>query len=379
MNLKDFKSGVYRQQYQYKSFLPEKINHTWIWDDPKINVLLEKATQSLGELNAFSLIVPDVDVFIQMHIVKEAQASSKIEGTKTNIDEAVMDKNVIVPEKRDDWQEVQNYIRAMKHAIEQLEKLPLSNRLLKEMHKILLTGVRGEHKLPGEFRRSQNWIGGSNPSDAVYVPPTHNEVPELMSDLEKFLHNEEIEVPHLIKIAIGHYQFETIHPFNDGNGRCGRLMITFYLVANKLLIKPSLYLSDFFEKNRTSYYDALSRVRESNDLLHWIKFFLNGVIATAEKGKKTFQEILKIKNDIDAKIVRLNRKAERGREFVHYLYSKPVVSINDVVELFKITKMSAIALINDFEKLGILKETTGYKRNRLFAFNNYLRLFQRNI
>ncbi|MBU2600496.1 Fic family protein [bacterium] len=379
MNLRDYKSGAYRQQYQYKSFLPEKINHSWIWDDPKINVLLEKATQSLGELNAFSLIVPDVDVFIQMHIVKEAQASSKIEGTKTNIDEAIMDKSVIVPERRDDWQEVQNYITAMKHTIGQLEKLPLSNRLLKEMHKILLTGVRGEHKLPGEFRRSQNWIGGSNPSDAVFVPPTHDEVPELMSDIEKFLHNEEIEVPHLIKIAIAHYQFETVHPFNDGNGRCGRAMITFYLVANKLLRKPSLYLSDFFEKNRTSYYDALSHVRETNDLSHWMKFFLNGIISTAEKGKKTFQETLKLKNDIDAKIVKLNRKAEKGREFIFYLYSKPIVSIDDVVNLFKITPRSAISLVNDFEKLGILKEVTGYKRNKLFAFDDYLKLFQSKL
>lgn len=379
MNLKDFKSGVYRQQYQYKSFLPEKINHTWTWDDPNINVLFEKAAGSLGELNAFSLIVPDIDIFIQMHIVKEAQASSKIEGTKTNIDEAIMDKNVIVPEKRDDWQEVQNYIKAMKYAVGKLEELPLSNRLLKDMHRILLTGVRGEHKLPGEFRRSQNWIGGSNPSDAVFVPPIHEEVPDLMSDLEKFLHNEEIDVPHLIKIAIAHYQFETIHPFNDGNGRCGRLMITFYLVANKLLIKPSLYLSDFFERNRTSYYDALSRVREANDLLHWIKFFLNGIITTAEKGKKTFQEIFKLKDDIDAKIVKLNRKAERGREFVRYLYSKPIVSINDIVDVLKITPKSAISLVGDFEKLKILKELTGYKRNRLFVFDEYMKLFQSKI
>lgn len=375
MNLKNFRSGVYKQQYQYKSFLPEKINHTWIWDDPKINVLLEKSTQSLGELNAFSLIVPDIDLFIRMHIVKEAQASSKIEGTKTNIEEAIMDKSVIAPEKMDDWQEVQNYIAAMNYAVEKLKELPLSNRLLKEMHEILLTGVRGEYKSPGEFRRSQNWIGGSNLSDAVFVPPIHDEVPDLMSDLEKFLHNEEIEVPHLIKIAIAHYQFETIHPFNDGNGRCGRLMITFYLVANKLLIKPSLYLSDFFEKNRTSYYDALSRVRETNDLLHWIKFFLNGIIVIAENGKKTFQEILKLKDDIDAKIVKLNRKAERGREFVLYLYSKPMVSINDVVNFFKIAPQSAISLIADFEKLKILKEITGYKRNKLFVFEDYLKLF----
>lgn len=286
-----------------------------------------------------------------------------------------MDKKIIAPEKRDDWQEVQNYIKAMNFAIESLKKLPLSNRLLQEMHKILLAGARGEHKFPGEFRRSQNWIGGSNPSDAVFVPPRHDEVPELMSDLEKFLHNDEIEVPHLIKIAIGHYQFETVHPFLDGNGRIGRLMITFYLVANKLLMKPSLYLSDFFEKNRPSYYDALSRVRESNDLSHWIKFFLNGIIVTAENGKKTFHEILKLKNDTDAKIVKLNRKAERGREFVHSLYSEPIVSIDDVVKHFKITKKSAISLVTDFERLGILKELTGYKRNRLFAFVNYLKLF----
>ncbi len=375
MNLKDFKSGVYRQQYQYKSFVPEKINHTWIWDDPKINVLLEKATQSLGELNAFSLIVPDVDVFIEMHIVKEAQASSKIEGTKTNIDEVIMDKSTIAPEKMDDWQEVQNYIKAMKYAVVKLEELPLSNRLLKELHEILLTGVRGEHKLPGEFRKSQNWIGGSSPSDAAFVPPIPDEVPELMSDLEKFLHNKEIDVPHLIKIAIAHYQFETIHPFNDGNGRCGRLMITFYLVANKLLNKPSLYLSDFFEKNRTSYYDALSRVREANDLSHWIKFFLNGVIATAEKGGGIFQEILRLKDDIDAKVVKLNRKAEKGREFINYLYSQPIVSIDDVVNFLKITKKSAISLVNDFERLKILNESTGYKRNRQFVFEDYWALF----
>jgi Fic family protein len=376
MNFNNFKAGTYLQQYQYKSFLPEKINHSWIWDDPKINVLLEKATQSLGELNAFSLIVPDIDLFIQMHLVKEAQASSKIEGTKTEIDEVLMDKNSIPPEKRDDWQEVQNYIKAMNFAIKKLEKLPLSNRLIKEMHSIVLTGVRGGHKYPGEFRKSQNWIGGSNLKDAVFIPPSHNDIPELMGDLEKFLHNQEIDVPHLIKIAIAHYQFETIHPFLDGNGRTGRLMITFYLVANKLLLKPSLYLSDFFERNRASYYDSLSRVRESNDITHWIKFFLNGIITTTDKGKNTFHSILKLKNSVDAKILKLNKKAERGKELINFLYTKPFVTTNDVVSALQITPKSAILLIYDFERLKIVRELKKAKRNRVFVFEDYLYCFK---
>lgn len=375
MNLKKFKSGIYKQQFKYKNFTPEKINHTWVWDDPKINVLLEKATQTLGELNAFSHIVPDINIFIHMHIIKEANTSSKIEGTKTKIDEVLMDKENIAPEKRDDWQEVQNYVKAMNYAIKKLDKLPLSNRLLKQTHAILLEKARGKHKCPGEFRKSQNWIGGSNISDAVYVPPSHEEMPELMSDLEKFLHNEEINVPHLIKIAISHYQFETIHPFLDGNGRIGRLLITLYLVSHNLLSVPSLYLSDFFEKNRTSYYDALSRVRESNDLIHWIKFFLNGVITTAEKGKKTFQKILKLKDNIDNKIITLGKKAKNAKRLIYILYKKPIININSIITLINVSKRTARELTNELVKRDILKEVTGYKRNRVFEFNEYIKLF----
>jgi Fic family protein len=320
MKLENFKAGSYRQQFQYQGFTPTPVNHVWYWEDPQINTLLETATRKLSELNAFSLLVPDVDMFIQMHIVKEADTSSRIEGTKTQMDEAVMDREQLDPEKRDDWQEVQNYIQAMNEALVELNRLPLSNRLLKKTHAILLKGVRGEHKMPGEFRRSQNWIGGTDLTDAVYIPPGHDEVPELMADLEKFWHNDQIEVPHLIRIAISHYQFETIHPFLDGNGRIGRLLITLYLVSNGFLSKPSLYLSDFFEKNRFAYYDALTAARASDNLIQWIKFFLTSIIKTAEKGQQTFKDILDLRDKIDGKIISLGRKAENARKLIMHLY-----------------------------------------------------------
>jgi len=375
MKFEEFIAGNYIQQYQYKSFSPQKINKNWIWQNPFINVLLENATRALGELNAFTLIVPNVDLFIMMHIVKEANTSSRIEGTKTDINEALMSGDDILPERRNDWQEVHNYIEAINRSIEELETLPLSNRLLRNTHKILMSGVRGEHKTPGEFRKSQNWIGGSGLSDAVFIPPHHEEIGDLMSDLENFWHNPDIQVPHLIKIALSHYQFETIHPFLDGNGRIGRLMITLYLVNFKLLKQPSLYLSDFFEKNRSSYYDALSRVREADDIIHWIKFFLNAVIETANKGKDTFHKILKLKSDSDILVTKLGRRADNVRRIVELFYIKPVLNVKEISKKLSISERTIRNVINDLMKEGLIIESTGARRNRIFVFKKYLSLF----
>lgn len=375
MKFETFKAGRLQQRYQYKSFEPVPVNHAWIWEDPTINTLLENATRALGELNAFSLIVPDIDLFIEMHVVKEAQTSSKIEGTQTGMDEALLPEAQVSPEKRDDWREVRNYIDAVNTAVAELQRLPLSNRLLKQSHAILMGGVRGEHKQPGDFRISQNWIGGSGLVDATFIPPHHEGIPELMSDLEKFWHNEEIIVPHLIRLAISHYQFETIHPFLDGNGRIGRLLIPLYLISHGLLAKPSLYLSDFFERNRASYYDALMRVRLSNDLIHWVRFFLNGVAQTASKGRDAFSQILLLRTRADQQVLQLGKRAPNARQVLSVLYRKPVLMASDLEKALGLSHPTVNALLRDFARLGLLREVTGAARNRLYVFETYLELF----
>lgn len=375
MKLEDFKAGHWQQRYQYKSFEPEPINHDWMWEDASINVLLEKANRALGELNAFSLIVPDIDLFIQMHVVKEAQSSSRIEGTQTAIDEALLPAEQISPEKRDDWQEVRNYIEAVNSAISQLASTPLSNRLLKHTHELLMQGVRGEHKLPGEFRSSQNWIGGSSLADASFIPPHHDGVVAMMGDLELFWHNDQIQVPHLVRIGLSHYQFETIHPFLDGNGRIGRLLIPLYLVSHGLLNKPSLYLSDFFERNRASYYDALMQVRTNNNVIHWLRFFLNGVAETATRGRDLFREILALRAKVEQDVLGLGKRAPLAREALNVLYRQPIVNAKQLETALDITTPTANALIKALMGKGILVEMTGQQRWRSYVFDPYLKLF----
>ena len=294
--------------------------------DAQIDVLLENATRLLEELNAYSPLVPDVDFFIYMHVLKEATTSSRIEGTRTNIDEAVL------PEEELIWSE----------------------------------GMIGSKP---ELDR------GSSIKDAFFIPPAHGELPELLSDLEKFWHNETLALPHLVKIALSHYQFETIHPFLDGNGRIGRLLITLYLVSFGLLTKPTLYLSDFFERNKGAYYDALTVVRTSNDIEHWLKFFLVGVAETAQNGKLTFESIIALRQRSEQRIMTLGKRAKTGQELLKHLYSQPIMNAKQISDRLGITYASASTLAKTFEDLGIFKELTGFKRNRLFLFAEYLDLF----
>jgi Fic family protein len=320
-----------------------------------------------------------VDFFIRMHVSKEATTSSRIEGTQTNIEDVLQKLENIDPEKRNDWEEVRNYIQALNQAIAALGTLPMSGRLLRETHRILMQGVRGEQKQPGEYRTSQNWIGGASLRDAVFIPPHQRDVPDLMADLERFLNEHAHPVPDLIKIGIAHYQFETIHPFLDGNGRIGRLMIPLYLVERGLLAKPSLYLSAFFEQHKTLYYDNLMRVRTHSDLRQWLRFFLEGIRQTAESAIQTFRAIIALREECERAVLTLGKKSPLARRALHLLFSMPIVDGQDLATALSINITTSLRLIEDLMRLGILRETTGFKRNRIFAFQRYIALFEKEM
>lgn len=381
IQIEKFKAGnKVKQDNLYYSFIPTFINTTWKWDNPEINILLEKANLELGGLNSFSDLIPNIDVYIKMHIRAEANKSSRIEGTKTSMEEDLLRIEDISPEKRDDYKEVQNYIAAINYGIDMIKSniLPFSSRLIREIHALLLEGVRGEHRCPGEYRKSQNWVGGSKPSDAKHVPPPHHMLDELMSDLEKFIHNDALKIPHLLKIAILHYQFETIHPFLDGNGRTGRIMIPLYLLEKKILKKPCFYISDYFEKNRLDYYDGLSRVREKNDMTHWIIFFLKAVISTAQNAKNKFQQIVNLVKEYERNLASIKGSFENKTKILDTFYDNPILKVSEIEEKTGINKVT----INNILKSMIAKDlivNTTIKRNKQYVLHKYFEIFSKGV
>jgi Fic family protein len=377
IQLETYRSGhIEKGAGGYNYFVPSDVNDQWQWNNAEINALLEKAAIKLGELNSFARLVPNINLFIQLHVTKEAVVSSRIEGTQTQIDEALLTEEDIAPERRNDWKEVNNYIKALNQAIVELETLPISSRLIKHTHAILLDSVRGEHKQPGEFRNSQNWIGGNSPADAVFVPPHHQYVERLMGDLENLLHNDQITVPALIRIAIAHYQFETIHPFLDGNGRIGRLLITLFLVDSHILEKPLLYLSSYFERDKGLYYDNLMFVRTKSDMTQWLKYFLVGVAETAAQATDTLSQVIQLKADLEQRINQtFGRKSHTASLLLQHLFVNPITDVAKVTAICNLSKKAANDLVADFVNAGILKEMTGQHRNRIFMFDSYVKLF----
>jgi Fic family protein len=337
-------------------------------------VLLSKADRALGRLDGTASVLPNPDLFLAMYVRKEAVLSSQIEGTQASLID-VLDYEA-TGEMIKDVDEIVNCVRAMNKGLERLKELPLSLRLIKEIHEELLQGVRGEHRSPGEFRRTQNWVGpqGSTIHDALFIPPPPQEVLRLMGDLETFMHKK-TQLPYLIKNALIHAQFETIHPFLDGNGRIGRLLITFLLVHDEILHKPLLYLSYHFKKNRTEYYDQLSNVRSNGDWEGWITFFLKGVFEVSQQATETGRKIIQLQERDRGKL----SNNTNGLKLLDYLFVLPYVTIHDICKVTGISASTAGRLVKELINYGILRETTGYSRNRKFIYDDYYNLLKQGI
>ena len=375
MKIEEFVSGRWVERFQYKCFVPEFVNHAWTWESAALTVELEQAIRAIAALDACSRFVPDIDLFIRMHVLREANASSRIEGTQTEMEEAVLSEAFVAQEHRDDWREVNNYVNAMNAAVRELDGLPLSMRLLRQAHAQLLDGVRGRHKAPGEIRTSQNWIGGASLATARFVPPAAEFLPDLLSDLELFWHNDKIDVPNLIRAAITHYQFETIHPFLDGNGRIGRLLIPFYLISKGDLSRPSFYISDYLERHREAYYASLGAAREKGGLLGWVAFFLEAVRATGESGCETFRRIFAFRDEMQGYCAAKGARGENLRRIIRHLYSHPRVTITELAKETGLDYRTASRCVNDMATDGVLVCDTSAARNRIYSLKRYLDLF----
>ncbi|MEI7580090.1 MAG: Fic family protein [bacterium] len=374
--MKNFTSGKYTQQFEYQSFSPSLINRNFTWEDKEIDVYLESAVKALTELKAITNFTPNVDGFIKLHVVKEATYSNRIEGTRTSIDEALLPELNIDIERREDWKEVQNYINAMNYAVCMIEKVPFSIRLINETHKVLLEGVRGKYKLPGEIRKSQNWIGGYDIKSARYVPPHFSEISDLLSDWEKFWHNKDVQVPILIKIAIMHYQFESIHPYLDGNGRIGRLIIILQLIDSKFLDKPILYLSNFIEKNRSEYYELLRKVKNENTLYLWVKFILIAFRDSALESITVLNKLQGLTQEYMKLAETLGRRTQLAIKLIEYMFGNPIISVNIAKVVLDVTFPTANAVINDLTKLNVLRLVNQKERDRLYSLHEYIEAFQ---
>ncbi len=345
----------------------------------KLYRLLEEASRAIGRLDGVTSILPDTPLFLYMYIRKEALLSSQIEGTQSSLSDLLLFETKEAPGvPLDDVQEVSNYVAAMNHGLARIrEGFPISLRLMREIHEILLATGRGSAKQPGEFRRSQNWIGGTRPGNAVFVPPPPEQVPDLMSDLERFIHADTPEIPALIKAGLVHVQFETIHPFLDGNGRLGRLLITFLLCAQGILKEPILYLSLYFKTHRRHYYDLLQQVRERGDWEAWLAFFLEGVAETSVQAADAAREILNLFDADRDRIEGLGRPAASALRVHQLLQQKPIIAIPDAAQRLGISAPTIAKSVHHLERLGILREITGRQRRRLFAYDGYLQILNR--
>lgn len=375
------RAGRYVTQLEgYKAFIPKPLPPVPPVDyDDEMLALLSEADRALGRLDGSTDALPNPDLFVFMYVRREAALSSQIEGTQASlIDLLEFEAQASEPERPADVGEIANYVSAMKYGLERLHELPVSSRLIREIHDRLLSDARGSERTPGEFRRSQNWIGppGCTLAQATYVPPPVDEMKDALGKWETFIHDQR-PMPTLIKVGLAHAQFETIHPFLDGNGRVGRLLITFLLVENRILERPLLYLSHFFKQHRQRYYDHLQAIRDGGDWEAWLKFFLRGVAEVAREATDTARRIVAMREEHRSLITaNLGRGAGKGLTFLEQLYFRPIVNVNTVMHMTDLSFARANGLVGQLHVLGLLRETTGRRRNRVFSYEPYMALFR---
>ncbi len=370
------RAGRYvRQSTGYAAFIPTRLPPDPAIDLARLAPILSAADQGIGRLDGVSRTLPNPDLFVAMYVRREAVLSSQIEGTQSSLDDVLAyELDATATQLPLDVEEVFNHVAAMNYGLERLATLPLSLRLIREIHERLMAGVRRAEKSPGEFRRTQNWIGspGASLRDASFVPPPPHEMIESLGDLERFLH-EPGPLPALVHAGVAHAQFETIHPFLDGNGRVGRLLITFLLVHRGVIGRPLLYLSHYLKRHRTEYYDRLTSIRESGDWEGWLTFFLQGVAATADEATRTSVAILEMRQLHREAVAALGANALR---LLDHLYDRPLVNVNSVATTLGVSWPTAGKLIGQFEERALLQEITGHRRNRIFRYGPYLEMFQ---
>lgn len=361
---------------EYRSFRPTPLPPTLNIDGEMIS-LLANATKSVATLDTLSSYIPNMNLFISMYVRKEALLSSQIEGTQATLEDVLdpfIEKNA-----NQNVADIVNYIKATEFALERMRELPLCNRLLKETHAVLMSGVRGQEKTPGEFRTSQNWIGaaGSSLKNARYIPPNPNDMMNAMSDLEKYINSED-KLDLLIQTALIHYQFETIHPFLDGNGRIGRLLITLFLIEKRVLNSPSLYISYYLKKNRIEYYDRMSEVRNKDNYEQWLKFFLSAVKESAEEAVETIKKLSSLHEENIEKINAMGRASKNARAVFDYLEKNPIIDIGKTSEELNLAFSTVSLAVNRLVDAGILIQTNNVRRNRVFAYEKYLAILRKD-
>ncbi len=361
----------------YEAFIPNPLPLSAPFRMEQFYTLLEKANTSLGRLDGITTVLPSFRRLSNIFMKKEATLSSKIEGTQSTLSDFLIFETKEDQTKSEDNIEIQNYILAMEHGLHKITKLPVSRRLICEIHKILLSSGRGSDKTPGEFRKTQNWIGGSRPENAIFIPPPPENLDECFSDFEKFLNNKNVQMPTLIKVALAHVQFETLHPFSDGNGRVGRLLITFMLCLSGLLKEPLLYLSLYFHKHRTEYYNLLQSVREKGDWEAWVHFFLTGIIETAKQIQDTSHQII---NTFKEDEKRIKGECTAGVIKAYGCFKTyPIASVKKVQEESSSSYQTTLKSLKTLEKLGLVKEITGRHHNKIFIYKSYINILERGL